>query len=758
MPEKIIAAKLTVDTGNAAANVKNVGDELKSVKGNLDSAGTSAQKTGKNISDTGGHFSNLKGQLNGLPGPLKGVTEGTSLFNNALNVLRANPIIAILTVLGLIIAALFNKFKQMEGVSDSLGKAFGALSGLLNTFINKILTPLIEGFTKVVEVITDAATWIADIFSPGLGEAAKRSGELAEALDDLNDAEADSAIARAESNRLLQEARDLANDANIPIKDRIASLKEAGKIEKEELDKSIDIATQRAKIMLEQIAIELDAREDLIQSIRNGSLEQLKAARSEIMAMENVDKEKLRAIDALIIRAEDEGAQRAKINKKTEQGISALEKEEENKREEERKKAHEANLKAIQQRKQEEDRLYQFRSKLRQLQQENELSTVKDGYEKEIKALTDKINAEKAANEKSVKDGKLRRSEANLLNAELDKQFTIKSAQIKEKADKETADKERAFQDKLNKIKQEAMLGGIVDLRQLEKEQLKISYQEQLKQAEIEYANNADQLAQIKAAIDEKYRVEKQKQDEKFAAEDAKKKLEEDKKKLEANLNEQGQIINDPMAEVDAKKAALDIEQQLIQAAFDQKILTEQEYNEKVKALADARVAVAEYEHNYKKQQADETAGLLGKLSDIVGKQTAAGKALAVAQAVINMWTGVSEALKQKSTLPSPFDYAAKAINVAATIATGTMAIKKILAVQVPGGGGGGSAAASGGSIAAAAPLSPQSQSTKIDASSINDFANAAKQQPVKAYVVESESGDTRQRLSRLARAARLGG
>ena len=94
-------------------------------------------------------------------------------------------------------------------------------------------------------------------------------------------------------------------------------------------------------------------------------------------------------------------------------------------------------------------------------------------------------------------------------------------------------------------------------------------------------------------------------------------------------------------------------------------------------------------ETDFRMQQATELGNTLGALSDLVGKQTAAGKALGVAQALINTYIGVTEILRQKSVIPSPGDYIAKAVNVAATLATGFKAVKAITSVKVPGGGGG---------------------------------------------------------------------
>jgi hypothetical protein len=185
-------------------------------------------------------------------------------------------------------------------------------------------------------------------------QTAQRFGEITEALDDLEDAQKNSAIATAEANRKLQEAREIAADANVPVKERIAALKEAARIEKEESDKVIAINQTKARLLLESMAIELGARADVIKSIREGSIESLKAARLELMNMKNVDKEKLSQIDAMIIAAEDAAAQSAKIAKKTQGQITSIEKEESDKREairkaneEKRKKAHEDELARI---------------------------------------------------------------------------------------------------------------------------------------------------------------------------------------------------------------------------------------------------------------------------------------------------------------------------------------------------------------------------------------------------------------------------
>jgi hypothetical protein len=159
------------------------------------------------------------------------------------------------------------------------------------------------------------------------------------------------------------------------------------------------------------------------------------------------------------------------------------------------------------------------------------------------------------------------------------------------------------------------------------------------------------------------------------------------------------------------------------------------------KAAADAEIEIERLKFEQKMAQANETANVLNNLSALVGKQTAAGKALGIATALINTYVGVSEVLKQKSTLPSPYDYVAKAVNVAAVLATGFKSVKAITAVKVPGGGGGGgvsapSISAAGGGSAASGSVSAPSFNV-VGNSGVNQIAQTlGAQQPVQAYVV----------------------
>ncbi len=148
------------------------------------------------------------------------------------------------------------------------------------------------------------------------------------------------------------------------------------------------------------------------------------------------------------------------------------------------------------------------------------------------------------------------------------------------------------------------------------------------------------------------------------------------------------------------------------------------------------------------------TAGLLGSISEIVGKQTAVGKGFAVAQATINTFLAGTEALKAIKTAKTPFEALIGIVTMGSVIAAGLKSVKEIVKVQVPGGGG----SISSISTDAPAPLSPAlpvvQTNSLIDQASINQLGNAT----TRAYVVEADVTDSQEKISRLNRAARLGG
>jgi hypothetical protein len=139
-------------------------------------------------------------------------------------------------------------------------------------------------------------------------------------------------------------------------------------------------------------------------------------------------------------------------------------------------------------------------------------------------------------------------------------------------------------------------------------------------------------------------------------------------------LDKKAVAMNESFAkQLEAAKGNADEEKRITSAQTD--------FNAKI---GETNKAIDADQYGFKQQQLSEAGNSIGQLSELVGRDTVAGKALGIAQATINTYQGVTEALKQKSTLPSPFDVVAKVINVATILASGFKAVKSITAVQVP--------------------------------------------------------------------------
>jgi hypothetical protein len=253
----------------------------------------------------------------------------------------------------------------------------------------------------------------------------------------------------------------------------------------------------------------------------------------------------------------------------------------------------------------------------------------------------------------------------------------------------------------------------------------------------------------IKAALDAQLKAEQDKAAAKFAKEDAKKKF---------DLAEQAQkeVIAKKNFDFAGKLDAVKAEQDLVKQAFDDKVITELEYNTKVAGLADARktIRTAEQEHNSRLLK--EIAGGLNTLADIAGKQTAIGKALSIASTTINTYQSAIAAFRGLvSTIPGPVGIALGAVAAAGALATGFAAVKKIVAVQIPGQSSGGGGSAPGGIATPAAPIAPTQQGTQIDPKSIAGVGSAISG---RVYLLDSDVQSHAERNTRLNRAARLGG
>jgi hypothetical protein len=332
-----------------------------------------------------------------------------------------------------------------------------------------------------------------------------------------------------------------------------------------------------------------------------------------------------------------------------------------------------------------------------------------------------------------------------------------------------TAEQKKKYDDILKSIKDNEVEKNVLIIENNKKQQ------DDLKKHNEDLAKTQDK-ANKKAIEANKKKIEQLKKDEKALA-DFKYGLLTDQKKADQliadSITAEGKAIDDNEKKVaednlkfklenDVKYAKLKelndqdnvqtkIERMRAELALQNSVLAEDDLQRQVNATNTANAITA-----IKKEAADKeaeitklaeaqklqlTADSLGQIADIIGRQSAVGKTLAVGQAIINTYQGATKAL---ATLPPPFG----AIQAGITIAAGLANVKKILAVKVPG-------ASSSGSVPSSAPISPQAvqpQRTTLEQSSINAIGNTA----IRAFVTENDVTSNQEKIRRLNRAARI--
>jgi hypothetical protein len=351
-----------------------------------------------------------------------------------------------------------------------------------------------------------------------------------------------------------------------------------------------------------------------------------------------------------------------------------------------------------------------------------------------------KIDANKEYNESLKKDGADQVALAKEYNRKLDKinaeRAAADAAKAKEAKDKQVQ-KDKEDKDKLdayNKSIKDKIKGfndEVLDINaKTEEQKLDLWKARQIAEINLLAKNQKDKNALL-LALDKDYY--------------AKQKLLRDASNAEDEKVFRGFERGKAKIKVDTTKESQDKTNSIIKAGMDKSL-------EDAKNYTESQLSLARAEAEGKRALLAITAQALGQFSELLGRQTAEGKALAVAQATINAYLAISEVWKAPNPYPEPFGTATK---VASTVVVGAAAFKSIsdiLAVQVPGGGG-------GGGSAAAPPVTPRFNVVGASPASANQIANTIGSDlpVVKAYVVANDVTSAQSLSRNIVSSASLG-
>ena len=352
--------------------------------------------------------------------------------------------------------------------------------------------------------------------------------------------------------------------------------------------------------------------------------------------------------------------------------------------------------------------------------------------------LLDQRQQEEAALEKEFEEKRKKLKQAGLEDdGSLEMARQNRLAQIKKQYQDEEDAKEQEFQKRLNDIRTEIRLAGIKDENEKAKAQILLDFESKRQEVLANEKLTADQRTALILTL-------KEQEDQQLQA-------------LQFTIDEANTLKEIEKLDAEMKKAENDFEMQrtlleqkqaLIDAQYQDDLDAQEKYNAATEANTNARIELDRKEKEAKLANASQIAGFLNTVSNLAGKNTAAGKATAIAATTIDTYVGAQKAYVSQMQL-TPDSPIRAAIAAAIALATGIKNVREISKVKVPGGGG-----ASAPSISASAPASVQQVPT-IGESPITALGAAmTPTQPLRAYVVESEVTGSQKRVADIERRA----
>jgi len=331
-----------------------------------------------------------------------------------------------------------------------------------------------------------------------------------------------------------------------------------------------------------------------------------------------------------------------------------------------------------------------------------------------------------------------------LFNREQKKLDAEEEQAAKEKAAraKEYTDQRKSAQKDIRSAEQQNIIDGIKDEEARARKQAEINLENAKREIAAGEYTAKEKARLVKAAqtkfnndiakIDEdaeKKRQEKTKEDTQKANDDKLKAVDDAIaiKQLEATKTiENEKALQDALAnlELDRLRNMIQAKKELGQSTTDLELqLANKELDIKRNATKQS-VELSKSEKDAKLAIFDATSNALGSVMQLVGEQTAMGKSLAVAQAIIDTYTGATKAFAQGGILGY--------IGAAGVVAAGLANVRKIVSTEIPGQSDSGGMPSTGPSVSIiGGTADPSAQMS----ASLNRSLN----KPAKAYVVGND-------------------
>jgi len=540
---------------------------------------------------------------------------------------------------------LYNVFKDFAPVVNPIKDAFASLGAVFVVLKTGILD-LVTGARSLGDVFSSLGSDIADATT----ETYKLEGAQRSLKKSMDIQEVASARTASRVKELILQSKDLSKT----VKERTDLINEAQRLEENEFKNRFKNYIKEKDLIIDRIAVGKNLSDEDKKRLTQGDFEFLKSiAKKKKLDTELVEEYKKNQLSREQLIQEDnqiqEKAQNYK-NKLIEKDLAKQQRDSEKAQADEKQRIEankQAKEKAVQQEKKEKDDAYQ--KNIQRLNEEIDLYLAQQGTKK--KSLQEELVIAQ-----TISDKKKAILDAELLNGKISQE---------------------KYQTEILKLDQDVL-----------KAKTDIAIENALIESERAKEKANQELVNEKQKNNELLRIEKEYQDERLknglitqAEYDALIKQQKDEtKKANAELDAEAKKIDDE------NKLALELETIALEDQRQRDVLEkrkQEELKNAEKTGADKNLIEAKYKQyseDLEMQLLDQKLNLakdgLNALSDVLGKESKAGKAVAVAQSLINTYQGITKAL----TLPFP----ANIVAASTTAITGFKAVKDITATKVP--------------------------------------------------------------------------
>lgn len=576
--------KQKINIGNYAESVKEAAQSINPLNGGMSGFISRSQ-------EAGGVMPLLQQGLTGVITGIRGMIGASLAF-------IATPIGAVIAAIGLVVGILVSVFRNLDPVLDKIEQGFAAVSAVIDTVRQTI-----------VAVVTGAKS-LGEAFS-GLGgrmsQAANDAAKLKDAQQDLNDAMRSQEVANAKASQQYDELIVKSKNRTLSEEERIAYIQKAQKIEEANFKQNAALAQADLKNAIEAARIKGDLSDQELKNLQKNTmaygnylLNTGRITEAELEAIKNAEIGKIKIQDQATKRleksqnAEDKLAEKAQERKEKE--VADAEKAEEKRRELAQKRIDDLLAKS-----QQEIELFKAQQGFRAKSNDEQLKLNKQLYDKETADL--KLQFEK---------GKITKLQYETEKLNLTNQFA------KANADIIIAQGEREIE--------------------LIRQNSKLSIDERLT-AEMNFAL----LRKEKGLINEQ-----QYQDEITKLQNDAQKLRDDKKLEDEQKEKERKIID---LENQRANDQLTFQQEVDIQKQQNQIKLEEELKNAEKSGADTTLINKKYtDINKALDKSVEDAKIqgaintFGMIANLLGEQSAIGKAFALTQTVLSGIQGVQNA------------------------------------------------------------------------------------------------------------------